>query len=326
MTPPSQPGHIPNVILPIMRALSILFMAGATCASASLASAAAGALRVLYFTKSSGYEHSVVKWTADGGASHSENVLRSLEAKHDLAFTFSKDGSLFSPEYLAAFDVVMFYTSGDLLSVGTDGHPAMTPAGKQALLDWIADGHGFVAIHAGSDSFHTGESGGGNPQDRRNRYKLHGPASDAYVLMLGGEFIRHGPQQVATVRVVDPAFPGCGGLGDTFSCHEEWYSLKEFASNLHVLLVLQTDGMDGLEYQRPPFPIAWARRHGEGRVWYNAMGHREDVWDSERFQAMLVGGIEWAGGRKSADVTPNLDQVAPKANTLPPPPTPKPAS
>ena len=55
---------------------------------------------------------------------------------------------MFSPEYLAGFDVVIFYTTGDLLSVGTDGYPAMTPAGKQALLDWVANGHGFVAIHS----------------------------------------------------------------------------------------------------------------------------------------------------------------------------------
>ncbi len=301
-----------KTILPCLAALVM--------STASLS--AAPSVRVLYFTKSSGYEHSVVKWT-DGqpGSSYSEKILTALAPKHDFTLTFSKDGSLFSADYLAGFDVVMFYTSGDLLSVGTDGHPAMTAAGKQALLDWVHAGHGFIAIHAGSDTFHTGESGGGNPSERANRYQLHGAASDPYVLMLGGEFIKHGPQQVATVSVVDPKFPGCAALGDTFSCMEEWYSLKEFASNLHALLVLQTKGMEGSEYQRPPYPLAWARSYGSGRVWNNAMGHREDVWDSERFQAMLVGGIAWAGGRIPADVTPNLDRVAPRANTLPPPPS-----
>jgi type 1 glutamine amidotransferase len=119
--------------------------------------------------------------------------------------------------------------------------------------------------------------------------------------------------------VIDPHFPGCGALGDTFECQEEWYSLKDFAPALHALLVLETDGMQGTEYQRPDFPLAWARAHGQGRVWFNAMGHREDVWESERFQAMLIGGIAWAGGRVKADVTPNLPKVAPQANTIPPP-------
>jgi type 1 glutamine amidotransferase len=77
--------------------------------------------------------------------------------------------------------------------------------------------------------------------------------------------------------------------------------------------------MKGGQYERPPFPLAWARTHGKGRVWHNAMGHREDVWDSPRFQAMLVGGIAWTGGRVSAAVAPNLGQVAPAANTIPPP-------
>jgi type 1 glutamine amidotransferase len=137
--------------------------------------------------------------------------------------------------------------------------------------------------------------------------------------MLGGEFINHGPQQVAKVSVIDPHFPGCGELHDSFECEEEWYSLKEFAPDIHVVLLLQTAGMKGSEYQRPPFPLAWARKYGSGRVWHNAMGHREDVWDSPRFQAMLVGGIAWAGGRTTADIPPNLDQVAPAANTIPPP-------
>lgn len=301
-------------MIPPKRLLS-LFIAGTALA---LSVSAATPLRVLYFTKSAGFEHSVVK-QQNGQPSYSEKILSTLAPKHDFAFTFSKDGSLFSPEYLARFDVVMFYTSGDLTSVGTDGQPAITPAGKKALLDWISSGHGFIAIHAGSDTFHTGESGGGNPTDRANRYKLHGADSDPYVVMLGGEFINHGPQQVAKVSVIDPHFPGCGELHDSFECQEEWYSLKEFASNLHVLLRLETAGMQGTEYQRPPFPLAWARSFGSGRVWCNAMGHREDVWDSARFQAMLVGGIEWAGGRVPADIKPNLHTVAPSANTIPPP-------
>ena len=52
--------------------------------------------------------------------------------------------------------------------------------------------------------------------------------------------------------------------------------------------------MQGSEYKRPPFPLAWARKEGKGRVYYNAMRHRDDVWTSERFQEMLAGAIVWA--------------------------------
>ena len=164
----------------------------------------AAPLRVLYFTKSAGWEHSAIKRT-DGKPSYSENVLSSLAAKHDLVFTFSKDGSLFSPEYLVNFDVIMFYTSGDLLSVGTDGQPAMTPAGKQALLDAVAAGKGFVGVHSGSDTFHTNEHGGGNNPIRAPRFVNYGDKADPYIKLLGGEFIRHGAQQVAKAKVIDPS-------------------------------------------------------------------------------------------------------------------------
>ncbi|HEX2860564.1 MAG TPA: ThuA domain-containing protein, partial [Lacunisphaera sp.] len=57
----------------------------------------AAPLRVLYFTKSSGFEHSVIRQD-NGGQSYSEKVLKKLEAGNDITFTFSKDGSLFTPE------------------------------------------------------------------------------------------------------------------------------------------------------------------------------------------------------------------------------------
>lgn len=279
----------------------------------------AAPLRVLYFSKSSGFEHSVVK-QENGQPSYTERILARLGSEHDIAFTFSKDGSKFSTEYLAGFDAVLFYTSGDLLSVGTDGHPAMSLAGKRALLEAVSGGKGFVGVHSCSDTFHTGECGGGNNPIRTQRFQNYGEAADPFIKLLGGEFIRHGPQQVATARVVSPAFPGFEKLGGELTVKEEWYTLKEFAPNLHVQLVMETKGMDGSDYGRPPFPLAWARAHGKGRVAYNAMGHREDIWDSAAFQSMLVGALKWAGGAVDADVTPNLDEVAPGHATIQPPP------
>lgn len=295
-----------------------LFMA-LMAVSMAVVTVSAAPLRVLYFTKSSGYEHSVIK-RVDGKPSYSENVLTALGAKHDIAFTFSKDGSLFTKEYLAQFDVLLFYTSGDLCSVGTDGHPGITGDGVAALFDYVAAGGGFVGLHSSGDTFHSQERGGGNNPRRLQRYRLYGKAADPYGQMLGGEFIRHGPQQVAAATVIDLKFPGFGEAGTELKVNEEWYTLKEFAANDHVLLVMQTAGMKGGDYARPPYPLAWARTHGKGRVAYNAMGHREDVWDSVYFQSMLTGLLNWAGRRVEADVTPNLEQAAPGHATLQAPP------
>jgi len=61
--------------------------------------------------------------------------------------------------------------------------------------------------------------------------------------MLGGEFLGHGSQQEARVRVVDANFPGLRALSEDFTIKEEWYSLKNFRQDNHVLLVLETAGM-----------------------------------------------------------------------------------
>lgn len=290
------------------------------------------AKKVLFFTKSSNFEHSVIKQRADG-MSFAEHVLRRLGPKHGIEFTVSKDGSLFTPEYLAKFDAVMFYTSGDLLAPGKDGNPPMTPAGKQALLDAIKGGKGFVGVHSAADTFHTDETAETDTNRPRTwRYRNRGEQLDPYLKMLGGELIVHGTQQLARVQVIDRTFPGFAQCGDSFELLEEWYSLTNFAPNLHVILLQDTGHMRDLyangkdwppagwdtPYKRPPYPSTWAHLYGKGHVFYTSMGHREEVWESARFEQVLFGGLDWALGRVTADVTPNIATIAPGANELPP--------
>ena len=71
-------------------------------------------------------------------------------------------------------------------------------------------------------------------------------------------------------------------------------------------------------YKRPPYPLAWVRHEGKGRVYYNAMGHRDDVWTSARYQEMLAGAIAWATGTAAANVVANVSSVTPHAGALPP--------
>lgn len=292
--------------------------------AAALAHSAQAAKKILFFTKSSGFEHSVITWK-NGQPSHSEKVLLDLGKANGWEFTFSKDGSKFSPDYLKQFDAVFFYTTGNLLEEGTDKHPPMTAAGKQALFDYVKSGRGFIGTHSASDTFHTDNESKKGPE----RYKNHGDKCDDYVKFLGAEFIKHGAQQIATNTVTNPKFPGFEKIGPSYALHEEWYSLKDFNPDIHVLSVMDSPAMKGVEYERPPFPTTWARKEGAGRVWYTAMGHREDVWTNPTFQQILVGGIKWALGEVKADVPANIKEAAPGAYTNPKyvePPPPKPAA
>ncbi len=278
--------------------------------------------KILFFTKSSGFEHSVIKTPKEGGPSFAEKILLELGPKYNFDFTFSKDGSLFNPAYLAQFDAFFFYTTGDLTKPGTDKNPPMSPEGKQAFLDAIKQGKGFVGSHSASDTCHSQP----DSEDKSSRYRTFGAAADPYIHMLGGEFIKHGAQQKATMHVIDSKFPGLNRHAQDFELQEEWYSLKEFHDNLHVLLVQETATMTGNEYKRGSYPATWARMYGKGRVFYTSMGHREDVWTNPLFQDVLFGGLSWAVRNIDADVTPNLATAAPHYGDIPPltpPPAPK---
>lgn len=264
--------------------------------------------RMLMFTKSAGFEHSAIKRDGDK-LSHAERILTELANKHGFEVTATKDGGVFTPEQISRYDAFFFYTTGDLTTPGTDKTSPMSAKGKQALLAAIRNGKGFIGTHSATDTFHS-------PGDR---YDPRPPAKlDPYIEMIGAEFIRHGRQQKARMRVADPRFPGVSELGDGFELHEEWYALRSFQPNLHVVLINETEGMVDAVYQRPPFPATWARMHGKGRVFYTSMGHREDVWENAQFQAVLLGGVAWALGHIDADITPNIDKTTPKANDIPP--------
>ena len=254
--------------------------------------------KVLYFTRSAGFEHSVVRRPGDE-LSHSEKVLTEMGKRVGLEVECSKDGRLFDGD-LDRYDAIAFYTSGDLCRPESKrNNPPMSPEGKQRLLDAVAAGTGFVAFHAATDSFHS-----------------RGDRIDPYIAMVGGEFVTHGPQQEAQNHNHSPGFPGMKGVGRSITLLEEWYTLKNFADDLHVILSQETGGMRGGCYQRPNFPATWARKHDKGRVFYTSLGHREDIWTNETVQQIILGGFAWVLRNAEADVTPNIRSVTPNANQL----------
>ena len=250
--------------------------------------------RVLFFTRSAGFVHPPVKRNGDQ-LSESEKLLIKWGKKSGIDLVCTKDGAVFD-DNLRQFDAFIFYTSGDLTGKCAEPQPGgpMSPAGKKKFLAAIEAGKGFVGIHSAADTFRSA-------------------GIDPYIAMLGGEFITHGDQQKATMKVVSPKFPGVDGLGKSFTLFEEWYTFFKFAKDLHVILVQETKGMTGPPYQRPPYPATWARMHGKGRVFYTSMGHNE-IWKNKTFQQVLMGGIAWAVRDAYASVPANIAEVTPDAS------------
>jgi len=222
----------------------------------------AASTRLLVVTHTTGFRHSSIP-TA-------ETTLRNLGAASglysvELCQTADDVRALLTVDHLNGIDAVFFAnTTGDL------GIPNL-----QAVLDWIAAGHGFLGAHSASDTYHD---------------------APAYLQMLGAEFVTHGAIVEADVKVDDPSHPSVAHLAPRFRITDELYRFSRLSRNdVHVLFSLDRVPADGGADAGQPadLPLAWYRTHGNGRVFYTALGHREEVWQDARFQQHLLEAIRW---------------------------------
>jgi type 1 glutamine amidotransferase len=223
--------------------------------------AAAKAKRVLVVTVTKGFRHDSIP-TA-------ERVLQQLAEKSgaftvDYARTDEELQAKTTSAALGGYDGVIFAnTTGDL-----------PLADRDAFIKWVRDGHAFVGFHSATDTFHN-----------------YAP----YVEMINGEFDNHGPQATVVCNVEDASHPATKHLGKSFQTHDEIYILKNFHKDrVHMLLSLDKHPNTG---EPGYYPIAWSRDFGKGRVFYTALGHREDVIESDWYRQHLLGGITWALGQ-----------------------------
>lgn len=165
-----------------------------------------------------------------------------------------------TPEELAAADLS---SAKVVMFVNTTGELKWPE--RQKLLDWISAGGSFIGVHSASDTWHEWPE---------------------YIEMIGGEFESHPEQMTAEVLVVDPKHPATAGLRSPYPVLEEFYQFKNYwPGRVHTILRL-ADGS----------PMAWTRTYGGGRVFYTALGHRDDVWTSDWFRQHLHGALLWALG------------------------------
>ena len=192
-----------------------------------------------------------------------------------------------SPEALKHYDAVIFAnTTGDL-----------PIPDKQAFVDWVKSGKGFVGMHAATDTFH------------------HFPG---YIDMIGGEFKTHAHQLEVQPINQDPECPACACFGPGWKVYDEIYQMKSFdPAKVHGLLRLEHKP-DVTNPEPGYYPISWCKEYGKGRVFYTSLGHREDVWDpnwsgdrmnskavSEAYQQHILNGIKWALGLEQWNLKPH---------------------
>jgi type 1 glutamine amidotransferase len=217
---------------------------------------------LLVVTHTAGFRH--------GSIPVAEATLRDIGAASGLyetefCRTLDDVQRMLTKDALARFDAVFFANT-----TGSLGIPDL-----DAFLAWIAEGGAFLGAHSASDTYHE---------------------SAAYLTMLGGEFQTHGAIVETEVVVDDASHPAVAHLAPRFRITDELYRFsRNSRANLRVLLSLDRNPNDGVGAAGQPadLPMAWHRMHGQGRVFYTAFGHRDEVWQDARFREHLRQAIRW---------------------------------
>jgi type 1 glutamine amidotransferase len=218
--------------------------------------------RVLVVTHTEGFRHSSIPLA--------ETTITALGQRSGLFSTTlcrtADDVSrMLTRTALAGFDAIVFANTTGTLPI-----PDLP-----AVLQWIQDGHGFAGMHSASDTYHD---------------------APAYLEMLGNEFLTHGDQTTVDAIVENRSHPASSPLGQRFRVLDEIYKFtRSNRGSVTMLLSLDRHPDDGLPQAGQPadLPLAWAKSFGNGRVFYTALGHREDVWQNSLYQEHILGGIRW---------------------------------
>ncbi len=240
--------------------------------------------RILMVTQSQGFKHGSVS-RKEGELAPAERAVTEIGISSNLfrvdcTQDCEKD---FTKENLQNYDIVFFYTTGDL--------PISEETKEYFFNDWLKKkGHGFIGAHSAADTYHN---------EKR------------YWDMIGGTFDGHpwGSGETVTITVHDSKHPASKPWGEEFTIKDEIYRFKNWQpEKVRVLMSLNMAKTD----RKEPYhvPILWVKNYGDGKVMHMSLGHNESVWENETYQQSLLGGIKWILGQAEGDATPNPDLSA----------------
>ncbi len=232
--------------------------------------------RVLVFSKTEGYRHESIPV---GVA-----ALRKMCYDHGMAMDSSEDAADFNEKNLQRYSAVVFLnTTGDVLN----------PEQETAFERYIQAGGGYVGVHSATDTEYGWHWYGG----------------------LAGAYFNGHPeqQQEATLRIKTHEHPATTNLPDEWKRKDEWYNFKELNPNVNVLLAIDESSYQG-GTNGGNHPMAWSHEYDGGRAFYTALGHTRESYSEPFFLQHLLGGLQYAIGKKK-----RLDYTALRTPELPDP-------
>jgi type 1 glutamine amidotransferase len=260
----------------ILAALLLVLLAF-TSSTPAQEKAAGNKKRVLLITESKGFKHSVVNRGKEPLCLVEKTFLALAQKYGFFEVDCTQDSrSVINSDNLKKYDAVFFYTTGEL---------PLSDVQKSDLLAFVRNGKGFGGSHCATDTLY--------------KWKDYGE-------LVGGYFDGHPWHQKIRVIVEDKTHPATKHLGDSFEITDEIYQFKApyGRDKLHVLMKLDMDSVDSVKKPGKRADkdnaLAWVHDYGKGRVFYTALGHREEVWNDPRFQQHIIGGLRYLFGMEGA--------------------------
>jgi len=128
---------------------------------------------------------------------------------------------------------------------------------------------------------------------------IHGGMGDAfrsatgYQFMVGGQFVAHPDNHKDyVVKIVKGSDPIVAGLKD-FSVHSEQYYMHVDPSN-EVLATTEFQTTSAPWVNGTVMPVVWKRRYGQGRVFYQSIGHSTQELNVPEVREITKRGLLWA--------------------------------
>jgi len=193
---------------------------------------------------------------------------------------------------LKSFDAVLFFTTGGGPKKGNLSPLTLTEL--EDLQAWVKAGGAFTGTHCASDTMYE----------------------TTYGELIGGYFKTHPQIQEVTLKLEDPKHPAAAGMTDGMKWTDEYYIMTQQPydrSKLHIILSINKDTFKFKDAKAQAtqgradgdYAVSWTKEYGTGKVFYTSLGHRKEVWQDERFQQHLFGGIDWATGKKPGEKAPS---------------------
>ena len=136
----------------------------------------------------------------------------------------------------------------------------------------------------------------------------HGGMCDAFrqdvnwQFMTGGQWVAHpGNDGIPyTVNIRSSSNPITEGIDDFTVQSEQYYVHVDPAAEVLATTRFPTAAAPGYHMSNPAcdVPVVWTKRWGHGRVFYNALGHHNDIFDAYEPLEMMRRGFLWAAAGK----------------------------